>query len=177
MNKFFIYVGIMSYQNPSLSKMVYDSTGYYLPEGHIMWHRVPWYYYCDRGTHLIHRSSLHTWWHQDPGEGGEVVPEKDREALHIHKKSPTLNRDQGHEILPILLRLLSRDTQFMWPSHSTMENSMWHGYNVWYVSTLFLRDIFIFIHYRCSRNVICSVACYCWIVSLVCHVMYHTTAG
>ena len=34
---------------------------------------------------------------------------KIREALYIHKRSPVLN--QGHEIPPILLQLLSRDVQ------------------------------------------------------------------
>ena len=40
-------------------------------------------------------------------------PRKIREGLHIHKRSPALNRDRGHEIPPILLQLLSRDPQVM----------------------------------------------------------------
>ena len=44
---------------------------------------------------LFHWSSLHTGWHQDPGEGGEVVPWVFREAVHIHKRSLTLNQDQA----------------------------------------------------------------------------------
>ena len=35
------------------------------------------------------------------------------EALHIHNRSPALNRDQGHKIPPILLQLLSRDPPVM----------------------------------------------------------------
>ena len=38
------------------------------------------------------------------------------EALHIHKRSPTINLDRGHEIPLILLQLLSRD-----PHHSTIK--------------------------------------------------------
>ena len=43
-------------------------------------------------------------------------PGKIREAPQIHKRSPALNRDQDHEITPILLQLLSRDPQIMWPA-------------------------------------------------------------
>ena len=40
-------------------------------------------------------------------------PRKIREALHIHKRSPALNRDRGQEIPAILLQLLSRDPPVM----------------------------------------------------------------
>ena len=69
-------------------------------------------------------------------------PRKIQEALHIHKRSAALRRD--HEIPPILLQLLPCDHQVMWPATLPSKQSMWHGRSVWYVSTLFLRDIFIF---------------------------------
>ena len=37
-------------------------------------------------------------------------PRKIREALHIHKRPPALNRDPNHEIPPILLQLLGHVT-------------------------------------------------------------------
>ena len=36
------------------------------------------------------------------------LPRKIREAIHIHKRRPALNRDQGVEIPPIMLQLVAR---------------------------------------------------------------------
>ena len=45
----------------------------------------------------------------------KTVPRKIREAVHIHKRKPELNRDQGLEIPPVLLQLATHDP----PGHVT----------------------------------------------------------
>ena len=46
---------------------------------------------CHRWTHFIHWSLLHTGWHQDHGEGGEVAPKKD---LRSHQHSQEIRCPQ-----------------------------------------------------------------------------------